>query len=290
MATKSEPPRSTARRGSYAFSQPAGFHTGLTAVATDSQGLQTSTPTNFDLTTGVTGEPYKTVQDNYDANANFLGQTFFKPSGVVFLKSTYKALPNGESSYIYKGGSFFDGKDFTSFTDTVSANGDLETHIEFNKDGSHYQEIDANKQTVTALGTDSFVDNAAKTTFVFNPGFGQDAIYGFKATGADHDTLQISSGAGSLAQVLSSATSDGQGGTLLHLGATDTIDLVNITKAELKAHHGDFVVGAGDDGVSEAAGSLFLLRPGGRLATRRRRGSRRILSQPSVDDSSRVSA
>ena len=230
---------------SYAFSQPAGFHTGLTAVATDSQGLQTSTPTNFDLTTGVTGEPYKTVQDNYDANANFLGQTFFKPSGVVFLKSTYKALPNGESSYIYKGGSFFDGKDFTSFTDTVSANGDLETHIEFNKDGSHYQEIDANKQTVTALGTDSFVDNAAKTTFVFNPGFGQDAIYGFKATGADHDTLQISSGAGSLAQVLSSATSDGQGGTLLHLGATDPIDLVNITKAELKAHHGDFVVGAG---------------------------------------------
>lgn len=225
---------------SYDFDQKKGFHTGITAVATDSQGLQTSAPSDYDLTTGVTGEPYKVVQDRYDASADFLGQDFFKPSGVVYLKSTYAALPDGGSSFTYKGGSFFDGKDYTSFTDNLTANGDLTTHIENDKDGSHAQEIDANKQTVTALGNDTFADYASSTRFIFGMNDGEEAIYGFKATGADHDTLQLSSSAGALAQVLAKATSDGQGGTMLHVGTGETVDLINITKAELKAHKGDF--------------------------------------------------
>ena len=229
----------------YDFDQKKGFHTGITAVATDSQGLQTSVPSDYDLTTGVTGEPYKVIQDSYDASADFLGQTFFKPSGVVFLKSTYAALPDGGSSYTYKGGSFFDGKDYTSFTDTLANGGDLLTHVEYEKDGSHAQEIDANKQTVTALGNDTFADYASSTRFVFGMNDGEEAIYGFKATGTDHDTLQLSSGAGTLAQVLAKATSDGQGGTMLHVGTGETVDLINITKAELKAHHSDFAFGAG---------------------------------------------
>ena len=229
----------------YDFDQDKGFHTGITAVATDSQGLQTSAPSDYDLTTGVTGEPYKVVQDRYDASADFLGQDFFKPSGVVYLKSTYAALPDGGSSFTYKGGSFFDGKDYTSFTDNLTANGDLTTHIEDDKDGSHGQEIDANKQTVTALGNDTFADYASSTRFIFSMNDGEEAIYGFKATGADHDTLQLSSGAGTLAQVLAKATSDGQGGTMLHVGTGETVDLINITKAELKAHHSDFSFSAG---------------------------------------------
>ena len=180
----------------YDFDQKKGFHTGITAVATDSQGLQTSAPSDYDLTTGVTGEPYRVIQDRYDASADFLGQTFFKPSGVVYLKSTYAALPDGGSSYTYKGGSFFDGKDYTSFTDNLTANGNLTTHIEYDKDGSHAQEIDANKQTVTALGNDTFADYASSTRFVFGMNDGEEAIYGFKATGADHDTLQLSSARG----------------------------------------------------------------------------------------------
>ena len=32
-----------------------------------------------------------------------------------------------------------------SFTDNLAADSTLTTHIEYNKDGSHYQEIDANK-------------------------------------------------------------------------------------------------------------------------------------------------
>ena len=229
----------------YDFDQKKGFHTGITAVATDSQGLQTSAPSDYDLTTGVTGEPYKVIQDSYDANANFLGQTFFKPSGVVFLQSSYAPLPDGGSSYAYDAGSFLDDKDYTSFTDNLTADGTLTTHIEYDKDGSHYQEIDANKQTVTALGNDTFADYASSTRFIFGMNDGEEAIYGFKATGTDHDTLQLSPGAGTLAQVLAKATSDGQGGTTLHLGAGDTVDLVNVTKAELKAHHSDFSFSAG---------------------------------------------
>ena len=149
-------------------------------------------------------------------------------------------ISNGDFTYSYANGSYFDNKIFSSFVDKYDANGDLLTHVENNNDGSHAQEIDANGQTVKALGTDTFADYANKTSFVFSPGFGQEAIYGFQATGAAHDTLHISSSAGTLAQVLSKATSDGQGGTTLNLGANDTIDLVNITKAELKANKHDF--------------------------------------------------
>ena len=32
---------------------------------------------------------------------------------------------------------------------------------------------------------------------------------------------------------------------MLHVGTGETVDLIKVTKAELKAHHGDFAFGTG---------------------------------------------
>ena len=226
---------------SFAFGPPAGFHTGLAAVATDSQGLQTTVPSNFDLTIGMSGQGYATALDNYDpTTGDYLGSTFFKRGGAIFYESTYAALPNGGSTCTYSGGAFFHGKDFTSFTDTYDAAGNLTQLAEINTDGSRSVDIEANGQTTEALGDDMFADHADKTRFVFHNGFGHDTISGFQATGSGHDVLQLpASDASKFAQILKSMTSDGQGDATLHLGGGNTIELIGITKAELKTNHHD---------------------------------------------------
>ena len=118
-----------------------GFHTGITALATDTSGNSASAPSDFDLTTGtrsgIPGQPYRAVQDRYDGDGNFLGQTFFKADGALLFSSNYQALPNGASSYTYSGGAFFNGKDYSSFVNIYDADGTLIEDIENKRDGSH---------------------------------------------------------------------------------------------------------------------------------------------------------
>ena len=75
---------------------------------------------------------------------------------------------------------------------------------------------------------------------VFGPGLGAETIHGFNAAGRGHDTLDLGSDAGKLAQILAHATGNGQGDTTLHLGHGDTITLTGVGVAELKHHKGDF--------------------------------------------------
>ena len=119
---------------SFAFAYEPGFHTGLHAVATDGQGLQTTAPSFFDLTTGIVGEPYRTNLDSYDpASDAYQGSTFFGRDGAVYLQNSYRALPNGGETYTYTAGSFFRHKAYSTFADSYDADGDLTTHVETNR-------------------------------------------------------------------------------------------------------------------------------------------------------------
>ena len=227
---------------SFAYHNGAGFHTALAAVATDQQGLQASTPSSYDLTTGVTGQPFTVSQDSYDpTTSNYLGSTFYKRGGAVYLADSYTALTDGASTYSYTQGTFFNNKAYSAFADTFDADGNVEQHVESNKDGSHYIEVDANGQTATALGTDLIVDYADSTRFVFSAGVGAETLYGFQVAGAGHDTVSLPpTEAGRLGQILATAQGDGQGDTTIKIGQGDSITFEGVTKAQLKNHRADF--------------------------------------------------
>ena len=227
---------------SFAYHNGPGFHTELAAVATDQQGLQAEAPSSYDLTTGVTGQPFTVSQDSYDPTTSaYLGSTFFKRGGTVYLADSYTALPDGASTYSYGQGTFFANKGYSAFADTFDVDGNLEQHVESNKDGSHYIEIDANGQQATALGTDTLVDYADTTRFVFSQGVGTETLYGFQVAGTGHDAVSLpSTDAGRLGQILATAQGDGQGDTTIHFGQGDSVTFEGVTKAQLKAHRGDF--------------------------------------------------
>ena len=223
---------------SFAFSNGPGFHTDLTAVVTDNQGLQASAPSYYDLTTGVRGQPYKVEQDSYDPSSYaYEGSTYFKRSGAVYLQSAYTALPEGGATYTYTAGTFFDDKVYTSFADTYDTEGNLKQHVENNADGSHYFDIEGDDQTVRALGSDVFSDNAISTRFVFGHQDGQETIYGFQSAGAGHDTLSmVHTDAAALANILASGRNDNTGSAVLNFGhgTVVTLDGVDIAEVHLK--------------------------------------------------------
>ena len=226
---------------SFAFTEAPGQHAGFRAVATDTSGQQTTAPVNQAITAGITGESYSATVDRFDpATGATLGTSYFKPNGALYFASTVTALPGGGETDTYSGGSFFRRKAYASFADSYDAAGALTRHVEYNRDGSHAIAVEADGTRVQALGADTFTDHAASTRFVFDPGDGAETIHGFKAAGRGHDTLDLGSDAGKLAQVLAHATGDGQGNTTLHLGHGDTITLTGVSMAELKQHKGDF--------------------------------------------------
>ena len=98
-------------------------------------------------------------------------------------------------------------------------------------------------ETITAT-------SRTKDSFVFTPGFGNDTIVGFAATGTNHDVIQFSAStfsyltsgmtqAQDLAAVLSHVTSSG-GATTISDSAGDTLALNSISVSTLKANPADF--------------------------------------------------
>ncbi len=114
--------------------------------------------------------------------------------------------------------------------------------ILFQSDGQRFVAVQAPDQTVDLQPFDVvFNGRQGGNTFVYNPGDGIDVIDGFKAGGADHDTLALpSSDFTNLADVLRN-TGDVQGSAFITDPKTgDAIRLAGVTTAELKANSKDF--------------------------------------------------
>ena len=77
-------------------------------------------------------------------------------------------------------------------------------------------------------------------TFVFSRHPGDVTVSDFVAAGSGHDTLSFSpSTFNSVAAVLRHTTA-GTGETVIHLSKTDMVELVGVTKAELRSNPSDF--------------------------------------------------
>ena len=228
---------------SFNYDNGPGFHTNLQAVATDPLGQQTTALSYYDLTTGITGDPYRTIQDSYDPTSYaYEGSTFFKRSGTVYLQNSYSETADGGPVYDYTSGSFFHDKTYSSFIDTYDPDGNLVEHVENHRDGSHSIEADGVHQFIKGLGTDTFAANGTSTRFVLDHGVGDELITGFQVAGAGHDMVSLpNADASRLANILAHATGDGQGDTTIKIGQGDTITFAGVSVAQLQKHAGDFV-------------------------------------------------
>ncbi len=230
--------------GTWAFTDTfaPGFHTGFTALATGNEGVAASAPSNYDLTTGVTGAPYAAYQDSYDPGTGvYEGQTFFRRNGGLEMHTQYSPTPDGGSTVLSSGGSAFAKTPYFAIIDTYDAASQPVEEDVYYKDG--HQTVQGLKpgQTLDSISNDTFYSKGGRNSFVFTPHFGADTITSFVLGGQNHDTISLpDSAASKLGSILNHATMDGQGDTTLHLDGQDSITIQGVSVAELKQHKQDF--------------------------------------------------
>ena len=111
-----------------------------------------------------------------------------------------------------------------------------------NADGTHTIKAFVPNQELYSAGKDTMLGNGSNETFVFSQGFGHDRIENFGVTGAGHDYLDLTgTQITTLAAALNHTTQVG-GNAVLHLYGNETVTLDGVTKAQLKAHPGDFLL------------------------------------------------
>ena len=221
----------------------AGSQSDIHAVLTDSTGLQTTASSFYDLTLGITGEPYSALQDHFDpVGGAFLGQTAFQKNGVALFDSVFVAQDDGTSSTTYSGGTAFAGQDYASFTATSSADGTLLNEVKYNNDGSHTIDLYAPSQILQSDFNDTFNTNAqGATSFIFDPGFAADLINGFQAAGSGHDVVSLSQADfGSFADVLSNTQMVAGSAVITDPTSGDTVTLANVSRAQIRQNPQDF--------------------------------------------------
>ncbi len=111
----------------------------------------------------------------------------------------------------------------------------------YNGDGTHTITTSTNGQDLYSAYNDTMTGAGNNETFVFLPSFGQDEVTDFTVAGAGHDYLDLSGTQfHTLAQALNHTTMSG-GNATIHVDKQDTVTLDGVTKAQLKAHPGDFL-------------------------------------------------
>ena len=226
----------------YSFHGDERTVTGIRAVATDQQGQQTAVSSGADLSIGIPGQPYSIEQDRFDGvTGAYLGSTYFRQNGAVYLQSSVTGDADGGSAVTYSEGTFFRRKSYSSFTDHYDAAGMLTQHVETNRSGSHNIEIDGNGVTTLSLRQDRFTELGGQTQFVFDPGVGHELITGFVVKGRGHDVVSLpDSDASRLASILAHAHTSGHGDTTISIGHGDTITFAGVSADGLRRHAGDF--------------------------------------------------
>jgi Ca2+-binding RTX toxin-like protein len=96
---------------------------------------------------------------------------------------------------------------------------------------------------IGGTGNDTLSGGTNNDTFVFRAGFGNDVVTDFKiGTLANHDTLDLHGLGFTSATDVLSHTDLGANAVIHIVGATDTITLTGVTKAQLTSHAFDFLI------------------------------------------------
>lgn len=217
------------------------MQSGIHAVESLADGTTSTVQSDFNLTAGIAGELYAAVQDSYDpATHAFTGQTFFAEDGSVVYTDTYTALSSYTAQYRYSDGSFFDGKAYTSFTDTYNTYPSGSTFQEEARDmrnGSHVAIVEVPHTQLASNYRDNIFNNEkGDTRFVFSRGYETDVVHGFIAQGYVHSTVDLPWGDFNGRPGVLGHTRDTAAGALITDPMSgDTILLANVSKAELAA-------------------------------------------------------
>ena len=209
---------------------------------------------------GVTAAGSDTVTENF-SNGNY---SVYQGGALIQQKLVN---PDGDYDIAY-----FDvsGLGYSSYEDIYNTAGAKVAEAEDVTKGSGMLSLCANDLTISSssgqlsvtIGSDPFavdphsVDTiiASGTTqdvFVYRSGFGEDAMTGFLATGADHDLLQFNASsfsyltpgelqAADFAAVLSHATQTAGDNTVIADSFGDSLTLNGVTLARLAANAADF--------------------------------------------------
>ena len=216
--------------------------------------------------TGVTAQAYTSYTVQYGPNGKPTSEVFGNGQAASWTYNT-----DGSCQIAYTG---VTGQAYTSYENIYTSANRLEAQAFDNANGSGRLSLYDSGLTVAAgsafslqlsasAGGDVFTLNphanetiAATTTstgdtFVFSRNFGHDALTGFVATGASHDTLQFAisdfaylnagmTQADDVAAVLANSTQTAAGNTVIADSFGDTLTLSAITKATLGANAADF--------------------------------------------------
>lgn len=110
-------------------------------------------------------------------------------------------------------------------------------------DGGHTIESVADGQRLYSIHDDVMTGGGSNEQFVFFPHFGQDEITDFRVAGAGHDVVDLTNTQfHTLAEVLHHTVTS-HGSAEIQVNRQDSITLDGVTKAELKAHRNDFLLG-----------------------------------------------
>lgn len=88
---------------SYAFNQGAGDFNNITATAYDNYFNSSTASSNYELITGISGEPYKTEQFTYSPDGSVTNVAAYKGNGSLAYSSTYKYDPAGDAFSVVTG-------------------------------------------------------------------------------------------------------------------------------------------------------------------------------------------
>jgi hypothetical protein len=211
----------------------------LSVVATDASGASATAIAPFFLRTGITGQPYTTEEDDFDAQGNFTAEIFTK-GGLVYKSGTVTTLVNGNQLVDYNAGSYFDAQTFYEETNLFDSSKDLLVDTQYNNDGSHAIIGNADGLQLKSLGTDTMTGGGASETFVFTQSPGSETITDFAAKGAGHDVISLAKADfSSIAQILQNTHEQGND-AVINLGQGSSVTIDNVTVATLKAHQHDF--------------------------------------------------
>ena len=219
----------------------AGTHGPLTATATTGSGASASTSGTFTLQTGIKGQPYTTLEQDFDSAGNLTGEIYDKRQGSVYLQDTVQTLANGNHVVDYQSGSFFNTKSYSETKDLLTSNYQLLTQTNFNKDGSHtIIGGGVSGLTIGSVKNDTMTGGGNNETFAFKPHPGQEIITDFNAVGPGHDTISLSSSQfANVAAILANTQTVGND-AVISLSRNDSVTVQNVTAATLEAHLNDF--------------------------------------------------
>ena len=246
------------------------FYTNLNGQPYTGEEVDT-TPTGATsrvLLTGYTGQPYQSLELDY-TGGNYSAYKIFE-SGVTgqnytgleedvtaagqvtkVLYTGLKSTPYTTLEQDYTGGavssSIFTfnapaGQSYSSYSVTQNAAGTQISETVNNTNGSHTLLGSAPNLIFESIGNDTITGGGAGETFAFHNVFGHDTLTDFyqHASGAGHDTLDLSTADFTSFATLSSAAQNVSGGVMFTGKSGSSITLSGVDKTTLAGLGADF--------------------------------------------------